>query len=95
MIFSKLLKRTSVLVLSLSGMMMVAYACGWYPDESNFLSFMRPELYNKPKTEHLAFDPSMQFYWRSYENAQAYEAKPTSQVSNLFGWMEQVGNGVA
>ncbi len=74
---------------------MVAYACGWYPDESDFLSFMRPELYDKPKTDHLAFDPSSQFYWRSYENAQAYEANPSSQVSNLFGWMEQVGNGVA
>ena len=72
---------------------MVVYACGWYPDESDFLSFMPPSVVSHPKTEHLRYTPSYQFYWSSMTDAQEENARQFTD-SNEYEWKKYIGNDI-
>lgn len=91
--FNKFLKRSSVFALAFSAMAIVAYACGWHPNESDFLSFMRPEIVQSPKTAHLAFDPSAQFYWSSMQESGAVQ-EGNDKTQNVQSWQNYIGKGV-
>lgn len=93
MTFNVLAKRISLVALLSGSFLAVVYACGWHPNESDFLSFMRPEIVQSPKTEHLAFDPSAQFYWRSMQES-GPEKAGSDQSQNLQMWQNYIGKGV-
>lgn len=94
MTFNKFLKRSSVFAFAFGGMVMVAYACGWYPDESDFLSFMPPSVVSQPKTAHLQFEPTNQFYWTRMAEAQEENALQSTD-SNEYEWKKYIGNEVS
>jgi hypothetical protein len=94
MTFNKFLKRSSVFAIVFGGMIMVAYACGWYPDESDFLSFMPPSVVSQPKTAHLQFEPANQFYWTRMAEAQEENASQSTD-SNEYEWKKYIGNEVS
>ena len=92
MTFNVLAKRISLVTLLSGSFLAVVYACGWYPDESDFLSFMSPSVVNQPKTEHLNFEPSYEFYWSAMSDK--LEAQAGLLVdSNVYEWQQYMSNG--